>query len=322
VVTTIAGAAGSAGFVDGPASTARFNLPNAVTIDGAGQIHVFDNGNRVIRKISAAGVVSTLAGTPSSAGTIDGTGSAARFENVSGITADGAGNLFVVDADNHTVRRITPAGVVTTVAGTANSPGFVNGVGSTSRFSSPTGIVVNSAGEIFIADRLNHAVRKVVIVEAPPPPPPPVMVSRISNVSVRTTLAASQVLIVGFTMQGGEKPVLLRAVGPGLATFGVGGTMADPRVALFSSSTRLEENDNWGGGATLAAAFASVGGFPLTSTSLDAALVRSIDGGHTAQVSGPSAGTVLVEVYDAGTGSTPRSPTFPRATASAPETRF
>jgi hypothetical protein len=134
----------------------------------------------------------------------------------------------------------------------------------------------------------------------------PAIASRISNVSVRTTLAASQTLIVGMSMAGGLKPVLLRAVGPGLAQFGVPGTMPDPQLALFDGATQIDANDNWGGGATLAAAFVSVGAFALPAVSLDAALVRSIDGARTAQVRGTVAGGVLVEAYDAGDGNTPR----------------
>jgi len=130
--------------------------------------------------------------------------------------------------------------------------------------------------------------------------------SRISNVSVRTTLAAAQTLIVGFTMQGGSKLVVVRAVGPGLANFGVAGTMSDPRLLLYKDAAMLTQNDNWGGSNSLTNVFAAVGAFPLTVTSLDAALMRTVEGGHTAQVTGPSGGNVLVEAYDAGTGASPR----------------
>ena len=140
-------------------------------------------------------------------------------------------------------------------------------------------------------------------VNAPSPTGPD---SRVSNVSVRTTLAAAQTLIVGFTMQGGTKLVLLRAVGPGLANFGVAGAMDDPKLLLFKDSTLLTQNDDWGGGASLTSAFASVGAFPLTSTSRDAALMRNVEGGHTVQVSGSASGNVLVEAYDAGSGTDPR----------------
>ncbi len=129
---------------------------------------------------------------------------------------------------------------------------------------------------------------------------------RLSNLSVRTAMGAGQTLIMGFSMTGGAKPVLLRAVGPGLARFGVSGTLADPRLALFRDATQLDANDNWGGGASLANAFSSVGAFSLPAASLDAALLRNADGSQTAQVTGTGAGVVLVEAYDAGTGASPR----------------
>ncbi|MFN5560125.1 MAG: immunoglobulin domain-containing protein [Opitutaceae bacterium] len=134
----------------------------------------------------------------------------------------------------------------------------------------------------------------------------PAVASAISNVSVRTSLAASQTLIVGFTMAGGAKPILVRAVGPGLAAFGVPATMDDPRLALFDGATSVASNEDWGGGSGLAGSFASVGAFPLPAASRDAALVNSVSGGRTAQINGPGAGAVLVEAYDAGSGVSPR----------------
>jgi hypothetical protein len=130
---------------------------------------------------------------------------------------------------------------------------------------------------------------------------------RLSNLSVRTALDANQIVIVGVTMSGGAKNVLLRAVGPTLSAFGVPSVMADPKLDLYSGSTKVTTNDNWGGSTVLSSAFQSVGAFAYSSTtSLDAALVTSIDGGRTVQVSGPTAGTVLVEGYDAGSGDTQR----------------
>lgn len=134
----------------------------------------------------------------------------------------------------------------------------------------------------------------------------PAVASAISNVSVRTSLGANQTLIVGFTMVGGAKPVLMRAVGPGLAAFGVPATMDDPRLTLFDGNSSVASNDNWGGGSSLAASFASVGAFPLPASSGDAALVNAVSGGRTVQISGPGAGSVLVEAYDAGSGVSPR----------------
>jgi len=137
-------------------------------------------------------------------------------------------------------------------------------------------------------------------------PPPTGTTARLANLSVRTAMATGQTLIMGFTLQGGAKSILLRAVGPGLAPFGVSGTMSDPRLALFKDTGQLDANDNWGGTSALSAAFASVGAFALPPASLDAALLRAMDGGQTAQVTGSGAGVVLVEAYDAGTGNSPR----------------
>ena len=129
----------------------------------------------------------------------------------------------------------------------------------------------------------------------------------LSNLSVRTTLDSNQVLIVGMTMSGGSKNVLLRAVGPTLSVFGVTDAMSDPKLDLYSGASRVASNDNWQGIASLANAFLSVGAFSYsTSSSLDAALTTSIEGGRTMHVSGPTAGTVLVEGYDAGSGPFPR----------------
>jgi hypothetical protein len=130
---------------------------------------------------------------------------------------------------------------------------------------------------------------------------------RLYSLAVRTALEANQTLIVGFTMSGGAKNVLLRAAGPTLGAFGVPETMVDPKLDLYSGSTLVTSNDNWGGGSSLAATFQSAGAFAYASaTSLDAALVASINGGRTAHVYGRTAGAVLVEGYDVGTGDAQR----------------
>jgi alpha-tubulin suppressor-like RCC1 family protein len=130
-----------------------------------------------------------------------------------------------------------------------------------------------------------------------------VQAPRLYSLAVRTALEANQVLIVGFTMSGGAKDVLLRAAGPTLGAFGVPETMADPKLELYTGSTLITSNDNWGGSSSLAATFQSAGAFAYASTtSLDAALVASINGGRTAHVYGPIAGAVLVEGYDVGSG--------------------
>ena len=117
-VTTLAGQAGSSGSDDGVASAARFNGPSGVAVDGAGDVYVADTLNNTLRKITASGVVSTLAGLTETAGSTDGTGSAALFWGPQGLAIDSGGNLYVADTNNHTIRKVVPAtGVVTTVAG-------------------------------------------------------------------------------------------------------------------------------------------------------------------------------------------------------------
>ena len=134
-----------------------------------------------------------------------------------------------------------------------------------------------------------------------------ILAPRLYSLAVRTALAANQILIVGFTMSGGAKNVLLRAAGPTLGAFGVPETMVDPKLDLYRGSTLITSNDNWGGSPSLAATFTSAGAFAYASaTSLDAALVASIDGDRTAHVYGPAAGAVLVEGYDVGSGDAQR----------------
>ncbi len=158
--TTFAGTA-SAGSADGTGSTARFNGPVSCVMDKSGNTYVTDSFNRIIRKISASGVVTTLAGKPGFIGSDDGTGDAARFSFPLGIAIDATGNLFVTDSQNHTIRKITPAGVVTTVAGQAGISGSADGNGSTARFNQPVGIAIDTAGNLYVADQKNFRVRKI-----------------------------------------------------------------------------------------------------------------------------------------------------------------
>ena len=136
--TTLAGLAGYPGSIDGTGSAARFNIPFSVAVDNSGNVFVADQNNHTIRKITASGVVTTLAGTAGSQGSADGTGSAARFYYPFGVAVDGGGNVFVADTYNHTIRKITPAGVVTTLAGLAGSRGSADGMGSVARFDIPS----------------------------------------------------------------------------------------------------------------------------------------------------------------------------------------
>lgn len=126
----------------------------------------------------------------------------------------------------------------------------------------------------------------------------------LSNVSVRTTLASAQTVIVGFVVQGGSKDLLVRAAGPSLAAFGLTSAMADPRVVLFRNATRVAANNDWP--ASLAPTMAAVGAFPFPPASRDAGLLQAVSGAHTVHATGSSAGVVLIEGYDAGAGAATR----------------
>ena len=155
--TTLAGRA-SVGVEDGPAADARFNRPHGLAMDLAGNLFVADTGNHTIRKISPTGIVSTLAGSTGFSGTKDGAGAAAQFNGPQGIAADLDGNVYVADTGNHTIRKITPAGVVTTLAGQAGKKGIANGDGSSALFDSPDHLTVDTHGNVYL---YNNGVRKI-----------------------------------------------------------------------------------------------------------------------------------------------------------------
>ena len=130
-------------------------------MDSTGNLYVADSSNFTIRKVTPAGEVTTLAGTPGVYGYADGTGSAAVFSDTQGVTLDSTGNLYVADSSNFTIRKVTPAGVVTTLAGTPGVYGSVNGTGNLAQFKQPAGVAVDNSGNIYVADTQNHTIRKV-----------------------------------------------------------------------------------------------------------------------------------------------------------------
>ncbi len=562
VVSTLAGTAGQSNFTNGTGAAARFASPFGVAVDGGGNVYVADSGNHAIRKITAAGVVTTVAGFGGSAGATDGPASGARFNNPRGVAVDASGNLFVTDYANSTLRHITAGGVVSTIAGNPGIFGEVNSVGAAARLYEPIGIVADGT-TIYVADSSNNLIRRgqpastapipvislypldqevsvgqavsfsvaasgtnltyqwlrntvaiagatnasytvpssqaadvaaysvrvsssggsvdsnqatlsvtpvgsgpititarpisinvnpgqvatfsvtaagsgltyqwfknggviagatavsytipsaqagdaatylvrltsgstvetpsakltvggsagsglsittqpasqtvnvaqsatfsvsasgtgtltyqwlkddntisgatatsymiasvqtasagnytvrvsngtqnivsataVLVVNAPPPSGP---TARLSNLSVRSTLAAGQTLIVGVVVSGGSRDILVRAAGPSLAAFGLAGAMADPRLDLYNGTTVVFSNDDWP--ANLAPTFASVGAFVFPPGSKDAAFVQGFDGPRSMQARGTAAGVVLVEAYDLGTSNSPR----------------
>ncbi len=160
-VTTIAGLAGFTGTADGTGSAARFNGPGGVAVDSSGNLFVVDSESYTVRKITPAGVVTTFAGKAGIAGTADGTGTGATFGGLQNIAIDTAGNLYVADGGGNTIRKITPAAVVTTFAGLGGTSGNTNGTGTAARFNNPSGLAVDTAGNVYVADNNNNSIRKI-----------------------------------------------------------------------------------------------------------------------------------------------------------------
>jgi sugar lactone lactonase YvrE len=173
-VTTLAGVTGTAGYSDGAAGSALFNAPSALAVDASGNVYVADFGNSVIRKISGS-TVSTVAGQAHVGGYLDGPKSAALFNTPSGVAVDSAGNVYVADClvpalntnatGNDLIRKISPAGVVSTLAGQAGNEGSANGTGAAASFYSVQAVALNSStGTFYFADTYNQTIRQGTIL--------------------------------------------------------------------------------------------------------------------------------------------------------------
>ena len=200
IVTTVAGLAGTRGSTDGKGAAARFEYPSAVAVDRNGNIYVADTANNTVRKITpdgtvqtfaervgassvatddggnvyvadmkastiekitVDGTVTTLAGREDTVGNADGMRRAARFHDPGGVAIDRAGNIYVADTWNSTIRKITPEGAVTTLAGLAGADGYADGAGSAARFHGPKGVVTDTSGNVYVADSGNNVIRKI-----------------------------------------------------------------------------------------------------------------------------------------------------------------
>ncbi len=474
-VTTIAGRALTPGTADATGTAARFGTLLGITVDSSGNVFVSDSSNNTIRKIAPGAIVTTLAGSPGLSGSTDATGSAARFYTPSGLTVDSAGNLFITDSSNNTIRKLTAQGVVTTVAGSPGVSDSADGIGSQGHLNNPGDIAIDTSGNLFVADFYNNTVRKIVptLLTAPLITSQPtsltaysgtptvfnvsasgssltyqwsfngiaisgatasaytipsttaanagsysVSVSNsagtiLSNTATLTVISStgapsivtqpsstsvtqgspvtftvsasgssltyqwffnnvaiagatsanltipsvtsastgsytviatnalgsvtsstavltlrsnpgrltnlsvlsmdgpnSQLLTIGFVTGGagtsGSQNLLIRGSGPALTAFNVTNPLPDPTLSVYSNSTIIASNDNWGtpssNATAVAAANASTGAFAYASTSsLDAALVTSVaTGSYTAQIAGKNTATgfALAEVYD------------------------
>jgi streptogramin lyase len=157
-VSTLAGMAGTPGIVNGTGGDARFSILRGAAIDSSGNVYVSDSCT--IRKITPAGAVSILAGEAGIPGVVNDMGSKARFSVPCGVAVDSAGNVYV--ADMYTIRKITPAGMVSNFAGTDKHAGSANGAGASARFSDQAkGVALDSAGNVYVADTGNNAIRKI-----------------------------------------------------------------------------------------------------------------------------------------------------------------
>jgi sugar lactone lactonase YvrE len=175
IISPLTGTNGESGHTDGTGDDATFNDPTGLTRDAQGNLFVCDARNHVIRKISPNGEVTTIAGEPGVFGAVDGTGNAARFHFPADVAISNVGDLYVVDSGNHCIRRITPTGVVTTLAGKLGDADDINqdfgkntifiaraldGNGTAARFNLPSGIV-HLSGTLYVSDSGNHTIRKV-----------------------------------------------------------------------------------------------------------------------------------------------------------------
>ncbi|MBC7921362.1 MAG: hypothetical protein H7Z75_09770 [Ferruginibacter sp.] len=159
LVSTLAGS-GTAGYVDGPATAARFDSPSGLAVDGAGNLLVADGFNHCIRRVTATGVVSTFVGN-GKAGHADGSGLAARFELPSGLALDGSGNLYVADFGNGRIRKVTPSGVVSTLAGTNQAGDYRDGPLASAGMYRASSIAVDAGGKVYVTNYQYHGVRKI-----------------------------------------------------------------------------------------------------------------------------------------------------------------
>jgi hypothetical protein len=165
-VSTLAGVAGQPGSADGDATTARFHSPRGLAAAPDGSLYVADSGNHTIRRIAPDGRVTTVAGEAGVAGSNDGIGSAAHLNTPSGLAVDAAGNVYIADTGNHTIRRLSPNGLLETIAGTPGVAGFTDGDALSAQFRGPVGLTL-LGDSLYVADTSNNAIRRYYVPAEP-----------------------------------------------------------------------------------------------------------------------------------------------------------
>jgi hypothetical protein len=349
IVTTLAGMSGNTGSADGTGAAAQFYAENGIAIDTAGNVYVTE-ANNTVRKVTQAGVVTTLAGVSNVGGSSNGSGAAALFSDPFGIAVDAAGDMFITDKDNDTIRERYAAANASPSVTTQPASQSVS-LGATATFSvAAAGVPVPNYQWLFDGSYLTGETNPTltvsnvqadtlgsysVILSSPsgtvtsdtatlsspgvtPVAPSTTTTSEFANISTRALVqGGSGTEIVGFVVSGpggSTEQVLIRADGPSLSLFSVGGRLLYPVLTLFDASgTEIATNTDWSASsnaAQIASAATSVGAFALFPgtpgfSSDSALLLNLVPGAYTAQVTSGdgSSGIALAEVYQIGASS-------------------
>jgi sugar lactone lactonase YvrE len=267
-----AGTGFSAGSADGTGAAARFNGITGITIDSSNNLYASDTGNKTIRKITPAGVVTTIAGTAGSSGSTDAAGSSARFNSPWDIDIDAAGNLYIADRGNNSIRKLTLSGATytaSTIAGSAGSPGSTDGTGSAARFNTPTGLAVDASGIIYVSDTGNNTIRRLA---------PPSMTIDVEGTDSASHSGAITVGILNKTDAG---------------SLALSGANAIGNLAIQGGKVAISSASNLNG-ASSAVTFASSGTDPVTGAA-NTATLQIAGTMNTGAFAFTSAGTVQVD---------------------------
>ena len=215
VISTVAGS-GTSGFSGdgGAATSAQLHWPRGVALDGAGNLYIADNNNHRIRKVNSAGNISTVAGTgPAGFSGDGGAATSAQLSNPRGVAPDALGNLYIADTSNNRIRKVNSAGVISTVAGNGMAGfGGDGGAATAARLRDPGGVALDGAGNLYIADRSNHRIRKIATV--------PGFSAGILSTGVITTVAGDGTQ--GYGGDGGAAVAALLSHPSGVALDGAG----------------------------------------------------------------------------------------------------